>query len=193
MLPSTFSQPNLTSTQAPAQAPAPAPAPASNTPQLPYPHNPDSFGSAPFQQPTYAQGPTPPEKVLTVVGGLPSPVNNVQQQHLPPLKPVFGVSLDELYERDGTAVPMIVYQCFQAIELFGLDMEGIYRLSGSATQIAQMKSLFDNGELTTSSLVISSLTGSDRFLPSGFHEPGELPPRREQRSGTAQTVLQGLA
>ncbi|PLB39290.1 putative Rho GTPase activator (Rgd1) [Aspergillus candidus] len=147
MLPSTFSQPNLTSTQAPTQAPAPAPAPApaSNTPQLPYPHNPDSFGSAPFQQPTYAQGPPPPEKVLTVVGGLPSPVNNVQQQqHLPPLKPVFGVSLEELYERDGTAVPMIVYQCFQAIELFGLDMEGIYRLSGSATQIAQLKSLFDN-------------------------------------------------
>lgn len=42
---------------------------------------------------------------------------------------------------------MIVYQCFQAIELFGLDMEGIYRLSGSANHINQMKSLFDNGQL----------------------------------------------
>ena len=40
---------------------------------------------------------------------------------------------------------MIVYQCFQAIELFGLDMEGIYRLSGSANHINQMKSRFDNG------------------------------------------------
>lgn len=168
MLPSTFSQPNLTSTQAPTQAPAPAPAPApaSNTPQLPYPHNPDSFGSAPFQQPTYAQGPPPPEKVLTVVGGLPSPVNNVQQQqHLPPLKPVFGVSLEELYERDGTAVPMIVYQCFQAIELFGLDMEGIYRLSGSATQIAQLKSLFDNGELTLPSSSDYRLSDRKRQIP----------------------------
>lgn len=58
---------------------------------------------------------------------------------------MFGISLDDLYERDGTAVPMIVYQCFQAIELFGLDMEGIYRLSGSANHINQMKSLFDNG------------------------------------------------
>lgn len=43
---------------------------------------------------------------------------------------------------------MIVYQCFQAIELFGLDMEGIYRLSGSATHITHMKSLFDNGQFS---------------------------------------------
>lgn len=64
----------------------------------------------------------------------------------PPLKPVFGVSLEDLYVRDGTAVPFLVYQCFQAIELFGLDMEGIYRLSGSANHIAHMKALFDNGE-----------------------------------------------
>jgi Rho GTPase-activating protein RGD1 len=50
------------------------------------------------------------------------------QQSLPPLNPVFGIRLEELYTRDGTAVPMIVYQCIQAVELFGLDVEGIYRL-----------------------------------------------------------------
>jgi len=60
------------------------------------------------------------------------------------LNPVFGVSLEDLYRRDGTAVPMIVYQCVQAVERFGLDLEGIYRLSGNATHINQMKSLFDN-------------------------------------------------
>lgn len=70
-----------------------------------------------------------------------------EKSNLPPLKPVFGVSLNDLYVRDGTAVPMIVYQCFQAIELFGLDMEGIYRLSGSANHISHMKMLFDNGKL----------------------------------------------
>jgi len=68
------------------------------------------------------------------------------QSNLPPLKPVFGVSLEELYARDGTAVPLIVYQCFQAVELFGLDMEGIYRLSGSANHISHMKAVFDNGK-----------------------------------------------
>jgi hypothetical protein len=86
---------------------------------------------------------TPAASPLPPAGG------NIQQQHLPPLKPVFGVSLEDLYARDGTAVPMIVYQCFQAIELFGLDMEGIYRLSGSANHINQMKQLFDNGELAS--------------------------------------------
>jgi hypothetical protein len=68
------------------------------------------------------------------------------QSNLPPLKPVFGVSLNDLYARDGTAVPLLVYQCFQAVELFGLDMEGIYRLSGSANHISHMKAVFDNGE-----------------------------------------------
>ncbi|KAG9573463.1 RhoGAP-domain-containing protein, partial [Aureobasidium melanogenum] len=59
----------------------------------------------------------------------------------PPLKPVFGVSLDELYNRDQTAVPMIVYQCMQAVDLFGLDVEGIYRLSGTASHVQQIKAL----------------------------------------------------
>jgi hypothetical protein len=82
---------------------------------------------------------------------LPPPGNNFQQ-NLPPLRPVFGVSLEDLYARDGTAVPMIVYQCLQAVELFGLDMEGIYRLSGSANHINHMKSLFDNGMYNCSSI-----------------------------------------
>ena len=65
---------------------------------------------------------------------------------LPPLRPVFGVSLDELFRRDGLAVPMIVSQCVQAVDLFGLDVEGIYRTSGSAPHITEMKAMFDNGE-----------------------------------------------
>jgi hypothetical protein len=63
----------------------------------------------------------------------------------PPLKPVFGVSLDDLYNRDQTAVPMIVYQCMQAVDLFGLDVEGIYRVSGTASHVQQIKALFDHG------------------------------------------------
>jgi hypothetical protein len=58
---------------------------------------------------------------------------------------VFGVSLDKLYERDGLAVPMVVYQCIQAVDLFGLNMEGIYRQSGSMNSINKLKVLFDTG------------------------------------------------
>ncbi|KAL1962442.1 hypothetical protein VTN77DRAFT_9713 [Rasamsonia byssochlamydoides] len=101
-------------------------------------------------QPPYPTDPLPPPQPA-VPPGLPighsrSPV--MQQtngyQNLPPLNPVFGVSLEDLYRRDGSAVPMIVYQCIQAVELFGLDVEGIYRLSGSANHIQHMKALFDN-------------------------------------------------
>ncbi|KAL6233551.1 hypothetical protein BDW75DRAFT_251934 [Aspergillus navahoensis] len=141
-----------TSTQAPqipVQIPSSGPLESPQSP--PYPQNPDSFAPQPFQPPYPTSSGPPPEpqpmnqpppalKELYVPpgNGFPSNLN------LPPLKPVFGLSLDELYARDGTAVPMIVYQCFQAVELFGLDVEGIYRLSGSATHINQMKALFDN-------------------------------------------------
>lgn len=66
--------------------------------------------------------------------------------HLAPLKPVFGVSLDELFHRDNTAVPTIVYQCVQAVDLFGLDTEGIYRTSGSAPHIMEMKAMLNHGK-----------------------------------------------
>ncbi|KIW44957.1 uncharacterized protein PV06_03388 [Exophiala oligosperma] len=61
----------------------------------------------------------------------------------PPVKPVFGVSLDDLFQRDGTAVPTIVYQCVQAVDLYGLDVEGVYRTSGSAHHIMELRRLFD--------------------------------------------------
>ncbi len=67
---------------------------------------------------------------------------------LPPLKPVFGLSLEQLFERDGAAVPMVVYQCIQAVDLFGLEVEGIYRLSGTSSHITKIKAMFDNGMLS---------------------------------------------
>jgi hypothetical protein len=60
---------------------------------------------------------------------------------------VFGLSLEELFERDNSAVPMVVYQCIQAVDLFGLEVEGIYRLSGTASHITKLKAMFDNGKL----------------------------------------------
>ncbi len=63
----------------------------------------------------------------------------------PPRKPVFGLDLDQLFERDGRAVPLTVYQCIQAVDLFGLDVEGIYRLSGTQSHINEMRDMFENG------------------------------------------------
>lgn len=68
-----------------------------------------------------------------------------QASNLPPLRPVFGLTLEQLFERDQSAVPMVVYQCIQAVDLFGLEVEGIYRLSGTASHITRIKAMFDNG------------------------------------------------
>ncbi|KAG0154391.1 hypothetical protein PDIDSM_1771 [Penicillium digitatum] len=115
-------------------------------PQPPYPAE-NTFTPPPASTPLYlVSGPPAPEpapKIPLPIAG-PPPVDRNLQSNLPPLRPVFGVSLNDLYARDGTAVPFIVYQCFQAVELFGLDVEGIYRLSGSANHISHMKALFDN-------------------------------------------------
>lgn len=60
------------------------------------------------------------------------------------LHPVFGISLEDLFNRDQSPVPMIVYQCMQAVELFGLDVEGIYRLSGTTSLVNQLRQAFNN-------------------------------------------------
>lgn len=64
-----------------------------------------------------------------------------------PVNPVFGVSLEELFRRDGSPVPLVVYQCIQAVDLFGLEVEGIYRIPGTSSHIQAMKQLFDSGKL----------------------------------------------
>ncbi|KAJ5766514.1 uncharacterized protein N7511_004130 [Penicillium nucicola] len=142
MLPQAFSSQANVSSPAPQQ-----PQSADRLPQqLPYPSQPDTFTPPPAgTQPPYpiSGPPEPAPKVQAPMAG-PPPMDKSFQSNLPPLKPVFGVSLNDLYARDGTAVPFLVYQCFQAVELFGLDMEGIYRLSGSANHISHMKAVFDN-------------------------------------------------
>ncbi|KAF1841439.1 RhoGAP-domain-containing protein [Cucurbitaria berberidis CBS 394.84] len=62
----------------------------------------------------------------------------------PPVNPVFGVTLEDLFRRDGSPVPMVVYQCIQAVDVYGLEVEGIYRIPGTSSHIQQMKALFDS-------------------------------------------------
>jgi hypothetical protein len=90
-----------------------------------------------------------------------------QGPNLPPLRPVFGLSLEQLFERDQSAVPMVVYQCIQAVDLFGLEVEGIYRLSGTASHITKIKAMFDNGKLSDINFINRQLTCC-RCSESGF-------------------------
>ena len=104
------------------------PSVASNAP----PQLPPAQGGSPL----YGQAPT----------SLGAPQYNHSNTSLPALRPVFGVSLDDLLKRDGSAVPLVVYQCIQAVDLFGLEVEGIYRLSGSSIHVSKLKGVFDNGQ-----------------------------------------------
>jgi Rho GTPase-activating protein RGD1 len=60
-----------------------------------------------------------------------------------PARRVFGMSLDDLFNRDKSPVPLVVIQCIQAVDMFGLEMEGIYRVSGNQTHIQQLRARFD--------------------------------------------------
>ncbi|KAL2065434.1 hypothetical protein VTL71DRAFT_3104 [Oculimacula yallundae] len=96
-----------------------------------------------FQTPQQPSFQTPPQAgPMASPYSQPPPVHSVT--NLPPLKPVFGLSLEQLFERDNSAVPMVVYQCIQAVDLFGLEVEGIYRLSGTTSHVNKIKAIFDN-------------------------------------------------
>ncbi|KAK0749248.1 hypothetical protein B0T18DRAFT_406135 [Schizothecium vesticola] len=142
-------------------------APSQGPPQLgalPFQPSPSQSQGPPLQQPqqppqqlTLTYGQPPPQQAnqpLTILQqsptgpiGLPSSPAQGRRQATPPnlapSRPVFGLSLSELYHRDGLAVPMVVYQCIQAVDLFGLAVEGIYRLSGSLPHVNKLKAQFD--------------------------------------------------
>lgn len=115
-------------------------------------HQRDSGGMNPLlQNPSNGDGGSGPPLMAPV------PVSVAQQKtpgvHMtktppPPTeaKRVFGVSLNRLYERDNLVVPMVVYQCVQAVDLFGLNLEGIYRQSGSMNSVNKLKTMFDSGK-----------------------------------------------
>ena len=59
--------------------------------------------------------------------------------------PIFGISLECFSKRDGLAVPLIVYQCIQAIDLYGLEVEGLYRINGQPALVFRPRTQFDTG------------------------------------------------
>lgn len=109
-----------------------------------------------FAQPEYPRGPVGQATAQQTSGIL---YNNPQ----PPVNPVFGITLEDLFHRDGSPVPMVVYQCIQAVDLFGLEVEGIYRIPGTSSHIQRMKALFDSGKLDILGFVGPMLTQSRRI------------------------------
>lgn len=71
----------------------------------------------------------------------------------------FGVELGEQLARDSTEIPKVVTKCAEAIEAYGLDSMGIYRLSGTTSKVQALKAALDKGELVV--VVLRSVQGTN--------------------------------
>lgn len=60
--------------------------------------------------------------------------------------PTFGVPLGDQMIRDQVEVPKILVKCCDAVERYGVDLTGIYRIPGTMTKIQELKRKADLSE-----------------------------------------------
>ncbi|XP_054859141.1 rho GTPase-activating protein 9 [Eublepharis macularius] len=63
---------------------------------------------------------------------------------------VFGCRLEALCHREGGTVPRFVQLCVEAVEQRGLDVDGIYRVSGNLAVIQKLRFIVDRERAVTS-------------------------------------------
>ncbi|EAZ63395.2 cortical Rho GTPase activating protein [Scheffersomyces stipitis CBS 6054] len=76
-------------------------------------------------------------------------------------QPTFGVSIEDVIQYAGQDnVPYVVKKCFETIERYGLDLEGIYRTSGNKAAVQQLKDSIDQN-FTNYLLIGSNIDGTN--------------------------------
>ncbi|XP_051275791.1 rho GTPase-activating protein 27 isoform X3 [Dicentrarchus labrax] len=65
---------------------------------------------------------------------------------------VFGCHLDTLCHRENTTIPKFLEKCIRTVERRGLDVDGIYRVSGNLAVIQKLRHKADHGNKPTLSL-----------------------------------------
>ncbi|KAM4882298.1 rho GTPase-activating protein 9 isoform 2-T4 [Thomomys bottae] len=63
---------------------------------------------------------------------------------------VFGCQLESLCQREGNTVPNFVRLCIAAVDKRGLDVDGIYRVSGNLAVVQKLRFLVDRERAVTS-------------------------------------------
>lgn len=63
---------------------------------------------------------------------------------------VFGCQLESLCQREGDTVPSFVRLCVEAVDKKGLDVDGIYRVSGNLAVVQKLRFLVDRERAVTS-------------------------------------------
>lgn len=57
--------------------------------------------------------------------------------------PLFGVELSEITQSRSNSIPFIVTKCVEEVEARGIFQEGIYRVSGFADEVEELKNNFE--------------------------------------------------
>uniref|UniRef100_A0A3P9P7F4 Si:dkey-33c9.6 n=1 Tax=Poecilia reticulata TaxID=8081 RepID=A0A3P9P7F4_POERE len=62
--------------------------------------------------------------------------------------PIFCVPIEKVAQQEGVLVPHVVRCCVEEVERRGMDEVGIYRISGTATDICSLKAVFNTSKKT---------------------------------------------
>ncbi|XP_037603991.1 active breakpoint cluster region-related protein isoform X5 [Sebastes umbrosus] len=88
---------------------------------------------------------------------------------------VFGVKINVVTKRERSKVPYIVRQCIEEVEKRGIDEVGIYRISGVATDIQALKTVFDTNTkdilVMLSDMDINAIAGTLKLYFRELPEP----------------------
>ncbi|KAG0089642.1 hypothetical protein BGZ92_004478 [Podila epicladia] len=63
---------------------------------------------------------------------------------VPPKHIMFGNDLQDQVEREKRTIPFVVEKCIEAVDMRGLEVEGIYRRSGTASESRKLVEAFNN-------------------------------------------------
>lgn len=88
---------------------------------------------------------------------------------------LFGGSLEEYLEATGEEIPLILKSCVRVINLYGLQHQGIFRVSGSQVEITNFREWFERGEDPLSEVTdasdINSIAGVMKLYLRELREP----------------------
>ncbi|XP_058794157.1 ralA-binding protein 1 isoform X2 [Phymastichus coffea] len=110
-------------------------------------------------------------------------------------EPIFGVSLNLAVERsrchDGTELPLVVRDCIDYLEEYGMSTEGLYKIPGNKSKVQHLKKLYNQRETINMSefeptVATSLLLLFIKELPEPVLESSELISRFEQAASTKE-------
>ncbi|XP_011494956.1 PREDICTED: ralA-binding protein 1 [Ceratosolen solmsi marchali] len=112
-------------------------------------------------------------------------------------EPIFGVNLYLAIERsrchDGVKLPLIVRDCIDYLEEYGMSVEGLYKVPGNKSKVQQLKKLYNQRETVNMSefeptVATSLLLLFIKELPEPVLESSELISRFEQAASTKEVA-----